>query len=106
MKEVLPAGRADHTDPVVRPCAHVRIRNLAGTIVLAVGEDVVELSEVAETIWRAMAPGRRLGDVIAVVAAAHAASATEVQEDVRDFLTDLRDRGFVAFGPLSAGGVE
>jgi hypothetical protein len=104
MSDRLLAHGADHVDdPIVRPCPHVRIRNLAGTVVLAVGEDVVELSGVAESVWRAMAPGRRLGEVVAVVAAAHDAPASAVAEDVVDFLSDLRARGFVAFGHLSAG---
>jgi hypothetical protein len=105
MNDVLLGGGTDRADdPVIRPCAHVRIRNLAGTVVLAVGEDVVELSEVAETIWRAMAPGRLVSDVTRVVADAHDASVPEVADDVLEFLTDLRTRGFVTFGPLSAGG--
>lgn len=104
----IPLG--DGTDRVdssfVRPCAHVRIRNLSGTIVLAVGDDAVELSETAELIWRALTPGRRVGEVVNSVAGAYTAPAAAVQDDVVDFLADLHARGFIAFGRLSAEGAR
>ena len=105
MTDVLLGDDVDRVDDlVVRACAHVRIRNLSGTIVLAVGADAVQLSDIAEFIWRAMAPGRRVHEIVTMVAAAHGAAEPEVRDDVVDFLTDLHARGFVAFGPLYGGG--
>jgi hypothetical protein len=91
-------------DLVVRPLAHVRIRNLSGTIILAVGDDVVELSDIAESIWRAMAPGRTVRDIVRTIAAAYDEPETVVRDDVHEFLADLNARGFVGLGTRIAGG--
>lgn len=106
MNDVLLGDDDRMDDLVVRPCVHVRIRNLSGTIVLAVGEDVVELSDFAELIWRSMAPGRPVGEIVTRLATAYQAPEQEVRTDVVEFLTDLRTRGFVAFGSLVAEGVR
>ncbi|HEY3016464.1 MAG TPA: PqqD family protein [Nocardioides sp.] len=94
---------AEASDLVVRPLAHVRIRNLSGTIVLAVGDDVVELSDIAESIWRGMAPGRTIREIVETVAAAYDVTETLVHDDVLEFLADLNKRGFVGFGPQITG---
>ncbi|MBV1849991.1 PqqD family protein [Catellatospora tritici] len=82
-------------DLVALPQPHVRIRNLSGTIVLGVGDDMIELPEVSEAIWRAMAPDRSVLGVAQALAQMYDEPETEVLEDVRDFLGDLHDRGFV-----------
>jgi hypothetical protein len=89
-------------DLVARPLAHVRIRNQSGTIIVAVRDDTVELSDIAEIIWRAMAPDRTVRDVARVVAAVYDTAEGDVLDDVRDFLADLHERGFVGLGPRGA----
>lgn len=86
---------------VPRPHVHVRVRNLSGTIVVAVAGDTVELSESAELIWRALAPGRTVREVARIVAERYDEPEEAVLPDVIDWLRDLHDRGFVA---LSASG--
>jgi hypothetical protein len=95
MGDTMPGRPAVAEDLVARPLAHVRIRNVSGTIILAVGDDTVELSDIAELIWRAMAPGRTVRDIARTVAAAYGTPEAAVLDDVRDFLADLHGRGFV-----------
>jgi hypothetical protein len=82
-------GSAAMDDLVVRPLAHVRIRNLSGTIIIAVGDDAAELSDIAESIWRAMAPDRTVGDIVRTIAAAYDEPEAVVRDDVHEFLADL-----------------
>lgn len=90
------AAASTMDDLVPRPYPYVRIRNLSGVIVLGLGDDTVELSEIAEVIWRAMAPGVNVLGVARVVAEQFGEDEAVVIDDVREFLAELSERGFIA----------
>lgn len=97
---------ADLENLVARPHVHVRIRNLSGTVVVAVDETTRELADTAEDIWRAMAPGRTVRQVAGVVAELYDESVETVLPDVIEWVGDMYEAGFFALrkpeGPLGA----
>jgi hypothetical protein len=56
----------------------------------------------AAAIWHALAEPRTTDQVVAAVALDFGLPATEVDADVRGFLTTLRERGLVATAPTAA----
>ena len=88
------------------PRVHVRIRNMSGTILVAVDEAAVELADTAEDIWRAMAPGRTVRQVAGVVAELYGEPVDTVLPDVIEWIGDMYEAGFLALrtpgGPLGA----
>ena len=104
-QNVAPAP-ADLENLVVRPHVHVRIRNLSGTIVVAVDEATRELADTAEDIWRATAPGRTVRQVAAVVADLYGESVETVLPDVTEWVVDMYEAGFLTLrkpeGPVGA----
>lgn len=91
---------------VARPYVHVRIRNLSGTIVIAVDETTAELVDTAEDIWRALAPGRTVRQVAGVVADLYGEEVETVLPDVIEWVGDMYEAGFLALqkpeGPVGA----
>jgi hypothetical protein len=65
------------------------------TIVVRLGPEVVALEDVAGLLWQLFDGRRTLDEVVASVASTYDVELEVVEADVREFATDMTDRGFL-----------
>ena len=88
---------------VPRRTLGVRVRRVAGTLVVGLEAEALELDDVAQLIYESADGRNRVADIVDIVAASYAAEPAEVSADVREFLDELTDRGVVEWvvgGPV------
>ncbi|MBJ7901752.1 PqqD family protein [Streptomyces sp. DSM 110735] len=88
---------------VPRRALGVRVRRVAGDLVIGIDADALELTDVAKLIYESADGLNRVADIVGIVAAAYDADPAEVSADVSEFLDDLVGRGVVEWvveGPL------
>ncbi|MFJ6384880.1 PqqD family protein [Kitasatospora sp. NPDC092039] len=92
---------AEHLDlPVDRVPSYrpdVRVRNLRGKFLVAVGKDAFELSETAGFIWKQIDGRNSIADIGRLLAAEYGIDAETATADTKEILEYLATTGSVVF---------
>ncbi|SDG83625.1 Coenzyme PQQ synthesis protein D (PqqD) [Lentzea fradiae] len=80
---------------VPRRALGVRVRLVAGNLVLGVDAEGMELADVAKLIYESADGRNSVSDIAGIVAAEYGAEPEEVGEDVTEFLDELAASGVV-----------
>ena len=82
-------------ESLVKRALDARVRRVGGTQMVARGQEVMELNEVAAIIWKLADGSRSVADISAAVVAEYEVSPEEALTDVSDFVTDMVSAGFL-----------
>jgi hypothetical protein len=85
--------------PQVRP--DTRVRRFRGVLLVAAGEDTLELTDSAAFLFQAVDGMRSVADIGAMLGEEYDIPLAEAVEDTAEFLADLADGGVIE---LIAGG--
>ncbi|MFF4413745.1 PqqD family protein [Streptosporangium sp. NPDC001559] len=77
------------------PRLDVRVRNVGGTLTVAWGESVFELSETAGFLWKRVDGRRSLRELALLLAGEYAVDAETALLDTAETMTALADGGLV-----------
>ena len=75
-----------------------RVRRFRGALLVAVGEETVELADSAAFLFRAVDGVRTVADIGALLAEEYDVPAAEAVEDTAEFVAELVDSGILELG--------
>jgi hypothetical protein len=80
---------------VPRRALGIKVRRVAGDLVLGIDADGMQLADVAKLIYESADGRNSVTDIAGIVAAEYGAEPAEVSGDVSEFLDELAARGVV-----------
>lgn len=83
-------------DALAKRALDARVRRVAGTQMVARGQDVLELNEVAAVVWNLADGSRSLVEISTHVMTEYEVSEEEALADVTEFVTEMVNAGFMS----------
>ncbi|MFD2474342.1 PqqD family protein [Amycolatopsis silviterrae] len=84
---------------VPRLSLDAKVRRFRGALLVAVGEETLELTDSAAFLFRAVDGARSVADIGTLLAQEYDVPADEAAEDAAGFLGELVDNGVLELGP-------